>query len=87
MFLNLAKGQEELKALITKEKKKNTKKLAGILNMGIRFRGPVKRVQDPDTPLDEDGKQVKDDKNGEAERSNHGSVKYSDEDEEDYLNE
>jgi prephenate dehydrogenase len=39
MILNLAKGQEELKALITKKK---TKKSAGILNMGRRFRGPVK---------------------------------------------
>ena len=44
MFLKLAKGQEELKALITKEKKIKTKKPIGILNMGRRFRGPIKRV-------------------------------------------
>ena len=42
MFLSLAKVQEELKALITKEKKKKTKKPTGILNMGRRFSGPVK---------------------------------------------
>ena len=36
MFISLAKGQEDLKALIMKEKKKK-KKVAGILNMGRRF--------------------------------------------------
>ena len=36
MFLSLAKGQEDLKTLILKEKKK--KKKVGILNMGRRFR-------------------------------------------------
>ena len=55
--------------------------------MGRRFRGPVKRVQDPDTPLDEDDEHDKDDKSGETEKSNHGSVKYSNEEEEDYSNE
>ena len=35
MFLSLAKGQEDLKTLILKEKKK--KKKVGILNMGRRF--------------------------------------------------
>ena len=61
MFLNLAKGQEELKELVSKEKKKKTKKPSNILNMGRRFRGPVKRVQDPNTPLDKDDEQDKDD--------------------------
>ena len=84
MFLNLAKGHEELNTLSTKEKKKETKKPANILNMGRRSRGPVKRVYDPDTPLDEDDEQ---DKSGENEKRNHGPVKYSDEEEEDYLNE
>ena len=44
MFINLAKGKEDLKALILKEKKK--KKVAGILNMGRRFRGPLKQPVD-----------------------------------------
>ena len=43
MFLNLAKGQEELKELVVNgKKKKKTKKPIDILNMGRRFRGPVK---------------------------------------------
>ena len=33
MFISLAKGQEDLKTLILKEKKK--KKKVGILNMGV----------------------------------------------------
>ena len=45
MFINLAKGQEDLKALILKEKKKK-KKASGILNMGRRFRGMLKRQVD-----------------------------------------
>ena len=46
MFLALAKGQEDLKALITKEKKKKEKKLVGVLNMGRRFRRPAKQALD-----------------------------------------
>ena len=45
MFINMAKGQEDLKALILKEKKKK-KKAVGILNMGRRFRGPLKQKVD-----------------------------------------
>ena len=44
MFLNLAKEQEELKALITKEGEEKIKKPAGILNMGRRLKGPIKRA-------------------------------------------
>ena len=46
MFITLAKGQEDLKALILKEKKKKKKKKkksAGILNTGRRFGGPLKQ--------------------------------------------
>ena len=46
MFLALAKGQEDLKALILKDKKKKTKKPVGVLNMGRRFRGLAKRAID-----------------------------------------
>ena len=41
MFLNLAKGQKDLKALFTKESKKKTKKKVVILNMGKKFKGPI----------------------------------------------
>ena len=45
MFITLAKGQEDLKALILKEKKKK-KKAVGILNMGRRFGECLKRQVD-----------------------------------------
>ena len=47
MFVALAKGQEDLKALILKEKKKKkVKKTVGVLNMGRTFRGPLKQMVD-----------------------------------------
>ena len=45
MFISLAKGQEDLKALILKEKKKK-KKDVDILNMGRRFGERLKRPTD-----------------------------------------
>ena len=53
MIMTLAKGQEELKALIVKEKTKKPKKPAGVVNLGRRIRGPVKRAIDFATPSDE----------------------------------
>ena len=53
MFLALAKGQEDPKALILKDKKKKTKKPMGVLNMGRRFRGPAKQALDFATPSNE----------------------------------
>ena len=44
LFLTLAKGQEELKTLLVEEKKKKTKKIARVLNMGRRFQGQTKRA-------------------------------------------
>ncbi|KAL5073995.1 hypothetical protein RYX36_012979, partial [Vicia faba] len=44
MFLSLAKGQEDLKTLILKEKKK--KKKVGILNMGRRFGERIRQSAD-----------------------------------------
>ena len=44
-FISLAKGQEDLKALILKEKKKK-KKVVGILNIGRRFGERLKRQVD-----------------------------------------
>ena len=43
MIVALAKGQEELKALIVKKNKK-TKRTAGVTHMGRSFRGPPRRV-------------------------------------------
>ena len=62
MFLALAKGREDLKTLIIKQKTKNPKKQAGILNMGRRLRGPVKRALDLTTPSNE-GDNHEDDNN------------------------
>ena len=53
MFLALAKGKEDLKALIVKEKTKKAKKPVGVLNLGIRFRGLAKRSLDFATPSNE----------------------------------
>ena len=53
MIMALAKGQEELKALIIKEKTKKAKKPVGVLNLGRRFRGSVKRAIDFTTTSNE----------------------------------
>ena len=42
MFLALSKGQEDLEALILKDKKKKAKKSVGVLNMGRRLKGPTR---------------------------------------------
>ena len=42
MFITLAKGQEDLKALILKDRKKKAKKTDVMVNMGIRFKGLLK---------------------------------------------
>ena len=49
MFLNLAKGQEDLKALILKDKNKK-KRPVGVLNLGRSFKGPVRQVSELATP-------------------------------------
>ena len=46
LFLTLAKGQEELKTLLVEEKKKKTKKITRILNMGRRFQEQTRRALD-----------------------------------------
>ena len=67
MFLNLAKGKEEMKALITKEREEKIKKPAGILNMGRRLKGPVKWALEFEEENDD---QEKDDKSMKAEKNN-----------------
>ena len=44
--MTLAKGQEELKTLLAEEKKKKTKKVTRVLNMGRRFHGHTRRTLD-----------------------------------------
>ena len=84
MFLDLTKGQEEMNTLITKERKKKTKKPVVILNMGRRFKGPVKRALDFEVPSNEDDNQEEDDKSVKAEENNNQG---SDEEEADYSDE
>ncbi|XP_058757559.1 uncharacterized protein LOC131630837 [Vicia villosa] len=80
MILSLAKGQEELKTLLTKNEKK-TKKPVGVFNMGRRFRGPLKKVKDVEIP-----EELEHDENvsGKTDQKSNGSVK-QDEDEEEYY--
>ena len=51
MFLNLAKGQEDLKALVLKDQKKKVKKLVRVLSVGRRR--PANRALDFTTPSKE----------------------------------
>ena len=53
LLLTLAKGQEELKTLLAEEKKKKTKKVIAVLNMGRRFHGHTRRTLDFATASDE----------------------------------
>ena len=78
LFLNLAKGKEELNSLITKEKKEKIKKPVGILNMGRRLKGPVKRAlefEEENDDQEEDDKSMKADNQG----SDEEEANYSDE--------
>ena len=81
MFLSLAKGQEEMKALITKQRKEKIKKPVGILNISKRLKGPVKRALEFE---EEDDDQEEDDKSMKAEKNKHQG---SDEEEADYSDE
>ena len=44
MIMDLDKGQEELKALIVKDKTKKPRRAAGVVNLGRRFKGPLRQV-------------------------------------------
>ena len=57
MFLALAKGQDDLKDIMIKDKKKKMKKMVGVLNMGRRFREPAKRALEFATPSNKEEKQ------------------------------
>ena len=83
MFLALAKGQEDLKTLILKDKKKKTKKPVGVLNLGRRVRGPAKQALDFATPSNEGDTQDEINKKTDEEDNSLGS----EEDEADYSEE
>src|ERR1051325_3913894 len=75
MFANLAKGQKDLKKLITRKKK-----TIGILNMGRNHKGPARVVKQFEFS----------DKSGETEgsiKNNEGSHHESENEEEDYVSE
>ena len=80
-------GKTKLKVLVTSDRKKKSKKLIGILNMGRRIKDPVKQARDFNIPSDEDDKQDEENKIVKTERSNPGSNKCLDEEEDDYLDE
>ena len=62
IFLAMAKGQEDLKTLLLKDKKKKSKKSVGILNLRRRPKGPVKGALDLSTPSN-DGDNHEEDNN------------------------
>ena len=51
--MTIAKGKEELKTLLAEEKKKKTKKVNGVLNIGIRFHEQTRRTLNFTTTSDE----------------------------------
>src|SRR4051812_41075815 len=58
LILNLSKGQDELKSLLTMKEKK-TKKPKSVINQGRRFKGPLKKVEEAETPKEGNKTQVK----------------------------
>ena len=46
MLMALTKGQEDLKTLLAKEKKKKTRKPTGVVIMGRRFKGQTSKTLD-----------------------------------------
>ena len=64
MFLALAKGQEDMKALIIKEKTKKAMKPTSVFNLGRRFRGPAKQALYFATSLGEEDNQEEKNKEG-----------------------
>src|SRR4051812_35286227 len=81
LILNLSKGQDELKALLTKKKKKKGKK-----TLGKRLR-PILQLRDTEVSEDSDKDEQDDDASIKTDaKSNHDSAKPSEE-EEDYHHE
>ena len=82
LLLTLAKGQEELKTLLAEERKKKTKKVTGVLNMGRRFHGKTRRTLDFATTFGE-----RDNQDGKGKETIIPSESEEEEEEEDYSEE
>ena len=46
LLMTLAKGQEDLKVLLEKEKVKKKKRIVGVATLGRRFKGPLNQPVD-----------------------------------------
>ena len=77
----MAKGKEDLKTLLLKDKKKKTRKLVGVLNSGRKFRRSTEQALEFATPSTE-----RDNQEGEPREEDH-STRESEEDEPDYSEE
>ena len=76
-LLTLAKGQQELMSHLVAKKK--TKKKA-LINMGKRFKGPVRQVQ-----VEEDSSEEDDNQSEEARSTRAGGANDKDYEDEDYF--
>src|SRR4051812_13965986 len=85
LILNLSKGQDELKALLTK-KDKNPRRFVGVLKMRRRFRGPLKKAEEFKVSQEDDNEQNEDASVKIEAKINHDYVNPSEE-EEDYYHE
>src|SRR3954471_21140580 len=83
LILNLSKGKDELKALLTKKEKK-TKKPKGVINLGRRFKGRPKKAEETGIPKDEEEEEEGDDLSVKNNQGSHvGSDGQEEEEEED----
>src|SRR4051812_1734506 len=84
LILNLSKGQDEMKALLTKKEKK-TKKPKGVINLGRRFKGRPKRAEEAGIPKDEKEEEEGDDFSVKNNQGSHvGSDGQEEEEEDEY---
>src|SRR4051812_36170558 len=82
LILNLSKGQDELKTLLTKKEKK-TKKPKGVINLGRRFKGRPKKAAETGIPKDEEEKEEGDDLSIKNNQGSHVGSDGEEEEEED----
>src|SRR3954463_12888296 len=83
LILNLSKGQDDLKALLTKKEKK-TKKPKGVINLGRRFKGRPKKAEEAGIPKDEEEEEEGDDLSVKNNQGSHVGSDAQEEEEEEY---
>src|SRR3954463_2276823 len=83
LILNLSKGKDELKTLLTKKEKK-TKKPKGVINLGRRFKGRPKKAAETVIPKDEEEKEEGDDLSVKNNQGSHVGSDGEEEAEEEY---